>query len=234
MSEPEQSPGRLVLLRHGQGSLGTDDYDRLSDIGWMQSQQLGKRLRADYGVFETIWLGSLKRHHQTVEGLKTQVRREVLPDLNEYTVDQLIGSALAQANELGLRVPDDSAFDNPKDYLETFRIWFPEVLAHWQSGGLACEHNGQWDAFFERVTRPLSDWQDRVSSGETVVAVTSAGVISTMASHALNQSLAWQRNCNISLYNASVTELSLQDGQWQLHKLNCISHLEHPAHQTFA
>ncbi len=234
MNAPTHSAGRLVLVRHGQGSLGTDDYDRLSDIGWIQSQQLGHRLRADYGVFETVWLGSLKRHHQTVDGLEIESKRAVEPDLNEYTVDQLIGSALAQANALGLSVPDDSAFDNPKDYLETFLAWFPEVLAHWQSGGLTCEHNGHWDAFFERVTRPLSDWHGRVLAGETVVAVTSAGVISTMATHALDQSLAWQRHCNVSLYNASVTELSLKDGQWQLHKLNCIGHLEDPMHQTFA
>lgn len=234
MIEPTQSTGRLVLVRHGQGSLGTDDYDRLSDLGWRQSRALGQRLLSDYGVFETVWLGSLKRHHQTVDGLQALVKKEVEPDLNEYTVDQLIGSALAQANALGLSVPDDSAFANPKDYLQTFLSWFPEVLSHWQSGGLICEHNGQWDAFFQRVTRPLLNWERRVATGETVVAVTSAGVISTMAAHALNEPLAWQRDCNVSLYNASVTELSFNNGRWQLQELNCIRHLEDPMQHTFA
>lgn len=226
--------GRLVLVRHGQGSLGTDDYDRLSEIGWQQSEALGQRLKLDYGSFETVWLGSLKRHHQTVEGLGIRANRVVESDLDEYTVHELIMAALDQANSLGLSVPDDSAFDNPKDYLQTFLAWFPEVLGHWQSGGLTCEHNGLWSAFFNRVTRPLLDWLPRVRSGETVVAITSAGVISTMASHALNHPLSWQRECNVTLYNASVTELSLTDDQWQLQTLNCIEHLQDPNHQTLA
>lgn len=234
MSEPIQSVGRLVLVRHGQGSLGTDDYDRLSEIGWQQSQALGERLKSDYGSVETVWSGSLKRHHQTVEGLKISADRMVEPDLNEYTVHDLIEAALAQANALGLSVPDDSAFAHPKDYLQTFLAWFPEVLSHWQSGGLTCEHNGLWSTFFERVTRPLLDWDSRVRSGETVVAITSAGVISTMVSYALDRPLSWQRECNVALYNASVTELALQDGQWQLQTLNCIKHLQDPSQQTLA
>ena len=234
MSEPIQKSGRLVLVRHGQGSLGTDDYDRLSDIGWKQSQQLGQRLQSDYGAFDTVWLGSLKRHHQTVEGLGIEANRLVESDLDEYTVHDLIVAALAQADELGLSVPDESALANPKEYLQTFLAWFPEVLGHWQSGGLTCEHNGLWSAFFERVTRPLSDWERRVRSGETVVAITSAGVISTIASSALNHPLSWQRDCNVTLYNASVTELCLIDGQWQLQTLNCITHLQDRNHQTLA
>jgi len=234
VSEPSQTPGRLVLVRHGQGSLGTDDYDRLSEIGWQQSEALGQRLKSDYGSLETVWLGSLKRHQQTVEGLGVQANLVVESDLDEYTVHELIVAALAQANALGLSVPDDSAFGNPKDYLQTFLAWFPEVLGHWQSGGLTCEHNGLWSAFLERVTRPLLDWLPQVRSGETVVAITSAGVISTMTSHALNHPLSWQRECNVTLYNASVTELSLEDDQWQLQTLNCIKHLQDPSHQTLA
>ena len=36
--------GVLLLVRHGQASLGTADYDRLSDIGRRQAQVTGARL----------------------------------------------------------------------------------------------------------------------------------------------------------------------------------------------
>ncbi len=33
--------GTLYLVRHGQASFGSDDYDRLSPLGQRQSQRLG-------------------------------------------------------------------------------------------------------------------------------------------------------------------------------------------------
>jgi len=56
--------------------------------------------------------------------------------------------------------------------------------------------------------------------------VTSAGVISTLAARLLERDLGWQRALNISLYNASITELHLgPDGRWRAERLNCIGHL---------
>ena len=36
--------GVLYLIRHGQASFGTDDYDRLSDLGHEQSRLAGRHL----------------------------------------------------------------------------------------------------------------------------------------------------------------------------------------------
>ena len=36
--------GVLLLLRHGQGSMGTADYDRLSELGGEQARLAGARL----------------------------------------------------------------------------------------------------------------------------------------------------------------------------------------------
>lgn len=230
-------PGRLVLVRHGQGSLGTDDYDRLSDTGWVQSRSLGDRLHQDYGLHWTTESGSLKRHQQTVLGIHPPDRsvHQISPALNEYAVDRLIQSAMAMAESLQLAVPDETAFADPQAYLQTFLEWFPGVLEHWQAERLVCQHNGTWPAFHRRVTSPVPDWRSRVAKGEVVVAITSAGVISTIVAHALGESLAWQRELNVSLYNASVSELLLdEEGQWRILTLNCLRHLSDPAHHTLA
>lgn len=229
--------GRLVLVRHGQGSLGTEDYDRLSDTGWLQSQSLSHRLHEAYGGDWVTESGSLKRHQQTVVGINppSRAHHQIKPDLNEYAVDHLIQSAMSMADQLQLAVPDERALADPQAYLQAFLNWFPEVLAHWQAQRLVCEHNGQWPAFHERVTRPLADWQVRAAKGEVIIVVTSAGVISTIVAHALGESLAWQRALNVNLYNASVSELSLdEDGRWRVDTLNCLRHLSDASYHTLA
>ncbi len=229
----ERTSGRLVLVRHGQGSLGTEDYDRLSDVGWVQAKHVGERLNGLVSSYPDthVCSGSLKRHHQTVEAMTLPMKAAVDERLNEYRVDQLITAAMAQGGTLGLAVPDESQLADPKAYLDTFLAWFPSVLGEWQSGRLSCAHNGPWDAFYRRVIDVTEAWSEYVSKGRTVVSVTSAGVISTLVAKLMDESLAWQRQCNVTLYNASVTELSFTpESGWELIRLNCVEHLPHEQH----
>ena len=87
--------GNLYLVRHGQASFGADDYDQLSELGVRQSVRLGQYL-ADKGLqFEAAYTGSLKRHTQTLDGIRAGLRTrlesvasigttQVWPGLNEY------------------------------------------------------------------------------------------------------------------------------------------------------
>jgi broad specificity phosphatase PhoE len=228
MSERSQvRKPRLCLIRHGQASLGTADYDRLSVMGQRQSRQLGRRLVEHYGSDWQAWSGSLRRHRQTMAELAPSREGRIEPALNEYTVDQLIRSAVAQAEALDLRLPAADAFADPKAYLMTFLEWFPEVLTVWQQGRLNCQHNGLWLDFRQRVLDPVDEWTRVLKSGHSAVVVTSAGVISTITAELLGQDLAWQRELNVALYNASVTELVPDDeGGWQAVTINCVDHLD--------
>ncbi|MFU8833295.1 MAG: histidine phosphatase family protein [Wenzhouxiangella sp.] len=225
---------RLCLIRHGQASFGTADYDRLSELGQRQGLALGERISAEYGEPWQVWCGTLKRHRQTLERVAPGRTGIIDADLNEYMVDQLVRSAVEQAEGLELTLPGEEAFADPKAYLETFLNWFPEVLGRWQNAALSCEHNGLWHDFHRRVLSPVERWQQELGSGSSAVVVTSAGVISTIAAELLGEDLAWQRELNITLYNASVTEL-VQDesGQWEMMRLNCVDHLA-PESRTLA
>ncbi len=228
--------GRLYLLRHGQASLGTADYDRLSAIGQRQSQALGERIHQELpAATQRPWLGTLKRHGQTMARVQPSGEAVVDAALNEYTVDGLIQSALAQAVALGLEPPGSEAFSNPKDYLATFLAWFPEVLSAWQDARLDCQHNGRWVDFRCRVLSPLDRWRQDMARGLSPVVVTSAGVISTVVADLLGEDLAWQRALNVNLYNASVTILEMNaDGSWQAPVINCVDHLEGSIERTLA
>src|SRR5438874_7882519 len=59
--------GVLLLVRHGQASLGTADYDRLSDVGRRQAQVTGARLaRTDLAV-DRVVSGALTPQRDTAE-----------------------------------------------------------------------------------------------------------------------------------------------------------------------
>jgi len=223
---------RLCLVRHGQGSLGTDDYDRLSPTGHRQAELTGQRLSESCsGSDRMLWSGSLRRHRQTLACIDEAEQATISDDLNEYRVDRLIEAARSQAGLLDLQVPGEQAFADPKAYLQTFLDWFPSVLDHWQQARLECPDNGPWQGFRQRVRRPLADWQAGLAEGRDAVVVTSAGVISTLVSELTGQDLAYQRQLNVELLNASVSELTVDEaGRWQIRRLNCVEHLDRGLH----
>jgi len=228
-------PSRLWLLRHGQGSLGSSDYDRLSELGRRQVARLAQRVAEELGSNPTLWSGALRRQRQTLQALSSSGVVFIDPCLNEYRVDRMIAHALSQAGKLGLAPPPARAWADPARFLDTFVQWFPEVLGCWQRGDLHDPCNGSWQAFRRRVLTPMDNWRSRLARGESVVVVTSAGVISTVTAALCGHELDWQRRLNVSLYNASVTELALdeRDG-WTLQRTNCVAHLKGKALQTLA
>ena len=80
---------RLLAVRHGQASAGTDDYDRLSAVGVKQSERLGQWLADAKLRPRRVLLGGMRRHQQTLDALlsgygDTLPTAEYLDDLNEF------------------------------------------------------------------------------------------------------------------------------------------------------
>jgi broad specificity phosphatase PhoE len=229
----------LRLIRHGQARLGTDDYDRLSDLGRVQAQHLGARLAQERWAGTSndpvVVSGSMRRHLQTLACLALAARSRADQSLNEYRLTELIQSAAAQAGRLDLAVPEARIFDDPVTHLQALLDWFPDVLAVWQQGRLSCPHNGTWEAFRERVLGPVDSWRRALQAGREVIVVSSAGVISAIAAELLGRPPTWQRELNVTLYNSSLTELVLSDEeQWRAARINCIRHLDQPELHTLA
>lgn len=225
---------QLILVRHGQAMLGTDDYDRLSPLGRQQSVALSERLHAEVCDHAEAWHGRLRRHAQTYQHLQRPSEPTVAAALDEYEVQPLIEAALQQAEVLGITPPEPVAWTDPARFLATFLAWFPEVLSCWQQQRLQCSHNGDWAGFLARVCSPLPQWQASLQAGRSVLVVSSAGVISTVLAQMLDEDLSWQRQTNVALYNASMSVVEWQADQgWQLCRLNCTEHLS-PAQHSMA
>ena len=77
----------IYLIRHGQASFGTDNYDRLSDLGSRQAEVLGEYFR-DHGIaFDAVYSGDLQRQRETARlALQNQARHvphHIDPRFNE-------------------------------------------------------------------------------------------------------------------------------------------------------
>jgi broad specificity phosphatase PhoE len=91
--------GAIYLVRHGQAAFGTDDYDRLTGIGYTQARLLGGFFAARQVRCDAIYTGTLRRHAETVRGILDGGPAigdgsavESIPGLDEYKPEALIAS----------------------------------------------------------------------------------------------------------------------------------------------
>ncbi|MEO8161748.1 MAG: histidine phosphatase family protein, partial [Arenimonas sp.] len=59
----------LLLVRHGQASAGSADYDRLSERGIEQCRRLGHWLAATGHEFDALVMGGMRRHAQSAAAI---------------------------------------------------------------------------------------------------------------------------------------------------------------------
>ena len=58
---------KLVLVRHGQASFFTDDYDKLSEMGHRQARVLGEYWICHGEHWDEVYHGSLRRQRESAE-----------------------------------------------------------------------------------------------------------------------------------------------------------------------
>ena len=59
----------IYLVRHGQASFGTDNYDQLSPRGEYQAQCLGNYFKEREISFDYVTAGTMQRRQQTIRAI---------------------------------------------------------------------------------------------------------------------------------------------------------------------
>lgn len=195
--------GQLLLVRHGQASFGAEDYDVLSETGWEQGRRLGAHLAAA-GVRPTVLLrGGMRRHRETLEAMVEGAGWAGGPSVEE-------DARWDEFDHLGVvaRFPDlpDDPFAMDR---KAFQALFERATALWTSGGEGYDES--WLDFGARTSAALADAVGRSGSGQTVVVVTSGGVVGLVAAGLLGVSGdalpdTWQR-LNTVAVNSGVTRV---------------------------
>lgn len=160
--------GVLLLVRHGQGSLGTSNYDELSELGHRQSRLVGARLaRADLRVSQA-WCGALARQRDTA--------RAILAELSLPPGELPTDDRLDEYDHLGVLAADRAGDPfasavTPQERL-ALQSALDEAIGRWIQGGAG--YPEPHSAFTDRVEAVVAEL---TALPGTTMAVTSAGVI---------------------------------------------------------
>jgi broad specificity phosphatase PhoE len=213
--------GTLYLVRHGQASFGSHDYDRLSDLGHRQSVRLGEYFAHKALHFDALIAGSLRRHKETLAGILSGMQRAgdhlSWDGLNEYDSEAVI----ATVHPDKLQKPD-----SPEMVRHHFRL-LRDGLAQWMAGSVSPSGMPSYAEFAAGVAGAL----DHVRAnhfGQTVLLVSSGGPIATAVGQVLGTAPATTIELNLRIRNTSITEFAFTPKRHMLVSYNAVPHLDHP------
>ncbi len=187
--------GTLLLVRHGQASFGTDDYDRLTPLGERQARNLGYAWEAGGWRPDVAVVGSMKRHHQSAIAAL-----DVLGDVDGYDQD-------AGWDELDFEpLVDAYAPGTPRDDPRGFQKAFVAATAAWTRAELTDVAESFTD-FSGRVLDAFNRLAASVGKGETGVVFSSGGPIAVVAAHLLGGGPDLWSRLNAAMVNASTTKI---------------------------
>ncbi len=214
--------GQLYLVRHGQASFGSDDYDRLSDLGRRQCTRLGEYFRDSGVVFEAALTGTLRRQLDSLgciaQGMQMAPEAQAWPGLNEYDGDALVAA---------LNPPPLPPLTSPEGARAHFRL-LREGLMAWMEGRTQPAGMPRHADFVAGVRETL----DHVRSQHdgAVLIVSSGGPIATAVAEVLGAPKEAAIELNMRIRNSAVTEFVFSEKRHSLLSFNHLPHLQGSAH----
>jgi broad specificity phosphatase PhoE len=209
---------QVLLVRHGQASWGSDDYDVLSTLGEKQSQVLGEALAARGITPDLVLRGDMRRHRQTAEhavaGAGWSCDTSVEAGWNEFDHVQVFSmhpAAYGEGEEMSRA---------------RFQQWFDEAMIRWAGGDYDEDYDESFTAFGERVGAALRRTADRLGPSGTAVVFTSGGAIAWTVMSLLGGTPHMWAQLNPVTVNASVTKVVVGRRGMTLVSFNDHSHLE--------
>ncbi len=204
--------GSVHLVRHGQASWGSDDYDQLSELGQKQSTALGMSWEASAWTPTAAVAGSMKRHAQTAISVI-----DACGQGDGYDVD----GGWDEFDHLAIaRALDPAALSaDPK----AFQAVLNKALDGWIAGGAA--EGESYQQFVERVMKAFDRAVADAGSGRSIVVFTSGGPIALVTSHLLTGGATLFQRVNDVVINASVTTVIVGQSGPRLLTFNEHGHL---------
>ena len=210
--------GVLLLVRHGQASLGTADYDRLSDLGRRQAQVTGARLAEADLVVDRVVSGTLTRQRDTALAVLVALGRPGSELRIDERLDEYDHVEVMARHTAGITFETATASGETGLALQSA---LEEAIGRWISGGTG--YAEAHDAFIGRV---LGAVRDLAAAPGGTVAVTSGGVIAAICAWALGLPIERWPGLARLLVNASITKVISGQTGTHLVTFNDHAHLE--------
>ena len=216
--------GRVYLVRHGQAAFGTGDYDRLTETGVAQCQQLARHWRAIGRGVDLVYSGTLKRQRESADAFVRAASEEgasplpvaLVPGLEEY--DYLGLLAAMPESRVTLEAGSDP---------RPFHHWLSRALRAWAAGEL--QGVEPYAAFRDRCAAALATLLGDIGRGRDAVLFGSAGSLAAAMQSALGIGDWDLLRLKLTFYNSGVSSLLFDGETITIETMNAVSHLEQPA-----
>lgn len=209
---------QLLLVRHGQASWGSDDYDVLSRHGERQSRLLGEALAARGVTPSLVVVGGMRRHRQTAEHAMAGAG---------WSGDFVEDPGWDEFDHVQMLSMHPSKYGEGEELTRAqFQEWFEEATLRWASGEYDADYDEPFSAFCRRVEAALRRTVDRLGDSGTAVVFTSGGPVSWTAASLLRGGADVWVQLNPVTVNSSVTKVVVGRRGLTLVSFNDHGHLE--------
>lgn len=220
----------LFLVRHGQASFGSADYDRLSDLGRQQSRWLGEYFRERGLRFKRVLAGSLKRQQDTageiLSAMGATVPVDIHAGLDEYHAEALYRAHTGGRDQLAHQQADY------RDYWRTLKA----AMHAWAADQLANVPE-TWAEFGARTGAALAAASAGLGREDAALVTSSGGAISRAVIDIIGARSATAIEFNLRFRNTGVCEIITGGDAMRMVTFNALPHLDRPERResiTFA
>ena len=205
---------KIFLIRHGQASLGAENYDRLSEIGRQQAAALGEYFLNHQIKFDTIIHGQMSRQTETAQIMAQSKGYSGALDLDagadEFDSDGLLEHYLPtlakQSEQFHRKIHSEQKwFTKGKD----FELIFRALINLWQQDK-NCPFES-WLKFRARVFNLLNRIRQSNGANKKIALVTSGGLISVALQSILGFDDHTFVDMNLTINNASISEIKIKE-----------------------
>ena len=228
----------LFLVRHGQASFGTSNYDQLSQTGIEQARKLG-HFWSNRGLeFSEVFSGDLQRQIASANnaletygqvGGRCSPEVEILPGLNEYNSEHLMTTLKQELAEKHANIALlDGELEKASGYTQKYRAFhrlLEAVMVHYISGEYESSGFETWAAFHTRVSECFQAIRSRTGRGRSVAVFTSGGPIGVMMQLVLSAPQKVALDLHWRIFNCSVTKFTFNTERISLDSFNATDHL---------
>lgn len=227
----------LYLVRHGQASFGTEDYDRLSDLGKEQSRVTGRFLASQRVNPDRIIHGEMLRQRETAAGILAGLRQGFEHEHGrEHEAncegDRMVDAGWNEYNAWELTSALDETDPRAKHDSKIFQAELERGCARWASGDYDECYSETYNQFTSRVDRALDDAVAAMDSGQSTLVVSSAGAIAWTAARLIGGGFDQWMAFNRVTINTGITKIIASRSGTSLISFNDHGHQE-PKNATY-
>lgn len=221
--------GAIYLIRHGQASFGTGDYDKLSDVGHVQARVLGESLKTRVPQVDHVYCGGMRRHRETAQACLTAMGQNAQwqddAGWAEYDHVAILAAYQPRWADQVLMKTEVAATPNPRAY---FQEAFAAAIARWMGSEHDADYPETWLAFGNRVKEALHRLRTAMGKSETALVFTSGGPITAVSHQFLGIPMEHAFRLNWTLANCGITKLVYSDRGLYVSSINEHSCFEGP------